>query len=67
MATIPTYKKTQKIALACCRAAECGNLVNGKCTAHTKEECAIERYYYNLECQVCINELSQIFDVKYHY
>lgn len=23
--------------------------------------------YYNLECQVCINDLSQIFDVKYHY
>ena len=42
MATIPTYKKTQKIALACCRMAKCEKLVEGKCTAYTKEECAIE-------------------------
>ena len=49
MATIPTYKKTMKIALSCCRAADCGKLVDGKCTAHTKEECAIERILTSLE------------------
>ena len=43
MATIPTYKKMNKIALACCRKAECTMLVDGKCTATTKEECAIEK------------------------
>ena len=42
MATIPTYKKTMKIALACCRMAKCDKLVDGKCTAYVKEECAIE-------------------------
>ena len=34
--------------------------------SRNKESCQY-KYYYNLECQVCINELSQIFDVKYHY
>lgn len=30
--------------------------------SRNKESCQY-KYYYNLECQVCINELSQIFDV----
>lgn len=40
---LPSYKKIHKIAVACCRMAECDKFVEGICTASTKEECAIER------------------------